>query len=637
MVTPSKLAFLHWHESVPRDLKENTDYRISLLKTAGKSRALRRGLMRACETDILFWINSFVLQHNPNSCGEGSAEESGFVTWLYQEQAIARMIRAGVERRDVLILKSREMGASWLTLLLMLWYVLFSRRKKFLIISRNEEAVDRSGDSDSLFWKMEYVLEHLPGWMTEGRWKRRKMRLENPLLGGSVTGQASTGKAGVGGRAYMMFLDEFSQVKEDTEVFDRTNDTTGCRIFNGTHKGLGTKFYELSLKPDIEKLYMHWSMHPDKARGLYKVDPKGAGILGKVKVIDHSFKYPDGWKFQLEAPSGPFPGLRSPWYDAQCRRRQSVISVAMDLDINPLSSSAKFFDELTLKNLKEEHCRAPSWVGELVYDKQTGKPSGIRQDPDGKLRFWFPPDHMGNPPRYRYGIGSDVCAGAGATNTVFSVGNERGEKVAEYANPNIWPQDAGVYLVALAWYFKDGSGQGAKLCWELQGPGSTMGKTIMGLGYRNVYWKVDEFRLSKGVSDVPGWFPDKEAKRLLMEDYRGALISGRFVNYSGPAIEECHFWEYDLRGDVVFVASFLESQAGHMHGLPNDPSGAGANHGDRVVADALCYKTVASFGSIRSIEPEAPPLTLLTLAGRRRHWQEIEEAVDVEKLGRGWD
>jgi len=222
--------------------------------------------MEACRLDPLFWINGFVWQFNPNSIGLNSTKIGPFVTWPYQDRAFNVLLDAIVNRHDVVIEKSREMGASWLCLLLFLHQAFFVERSKFLIISRDADAVDKTGEPDSLFWKLDYVLNNLPPWMTEGNCNppgerdkkyRNVMSLMFPRTQSVISGQASTGKAGVGGRARAMFIDEFSQVKEDFEVYQRTSDTSACRIFNGTHKGVATAFYELTQDSRVRKLRMH--------------------------------------------------------------------------------------------------------------------------------------------------------------------------------------------------------------------------------------------------------------------------------------------------------------------------------------------------------------------------------------------
>lgn len=232
----------------PRSLRLNRFFRAWLLKRCLQNKRNRACILERCTHDILFYINTFVWQYNPNAIGEASQEIGPFLTWDFQDVAVKMILDCIRDRKDLLILKSREMGASWLCLLVMDWFLLFLKYKKFLMISRNAEAVDRPNDSDCLFWKLDFVHDHLPTWLVEtqcgGPLDRKKFNYWNDKKKSAVTGQASTGSAGVGGRATGMFIDEFPRVKEDYDVLHSTANTTGCRIFNGTFQGATGAFYE---------------------------------------------------------------------------------------------------------------------------------------------------------------------------------------------------------------------------------------------------------------------------------------------------------------------------------------------------------------------------------------------------------
>jgi hypothetical protein len=155
-----------------------------------------------------------------------------------------------------------------------------------------------------------------------------------------------------------MFIDEFSQIQEDTEVRHRTSDTAGCRLFNGTHMGTTTEFYKMSKMPEIRKFVMHWTRHPYKREGLYRYDEKS----NRIQVLDKSYVYPDDARFvHSSAPAGgPCPGIRSPWYDDQCVRKGHPTAVAMDLDIDAGGSVAQFFDAITIRELVAEYSMSPT-------------------------------------------------------------------------------------------------------------------------------------------------------------------------------------------------------------------------------------------------------------------------------------
>ncbi len=577
-LSPGKL-----HLQVPQDRRENLEFRRWLLRKGRENPRVRLGYLEVCKHDILFWVNSFVWQYNPNSIGVGSMELGPFITWDFQDEAFHTMLECVEKRRDLVIEKSREMGASWMCLLLIDWIFLFHGWKKFLVISRNEFAVDKPGDPDSLFWKLDFVHDHLPNWMVKPRVRRRKMGFKNVLNHSTITGQASTGKAGVGGRATAMFIDEFSQIAEDFEVLQRTSDTTGCRIFNFTHLGMDTAAYGLIEAIDngmsnAVKLQLHWTQHPDKVRGLYKPNGRGG-----IEVLDKEYQYDIDFNFVMDGlpVGGPFPGLRSPWYDDQCKRKGSPRGIAMDLDINPLGSVSQFFDPVQIRDLQLQWARPPVWEGDLLYDRDTGHPTQLTERPGGPIRMWAcTPDGRGLPPFGKYALATDVSTGSGATPSCLSLGDcLTGEKILEYVNAHMDAKAFAVLAAALGWLFKDANGDMALITWEIPGPGQTFGATLVDdLGYPKVWRRVRVDKLTREITENVGWANTVKTKLPLLEEYRAALYSRQFLNHSELALAECLSFKYTSTG----VEHGGESST-------NDPTKARVNHGDRVIADALLW------------------------------------------------
>jgi hypothetical protein len=615
----------------PQDVATNRLYRAWLWKRVSQSKRLRQQVMEWSREDVAWWIDSWVWQYNPNALGQASQEVGPFITWNFQKEAIRQILRAMEEKHDLLFLKSREMGASWLCLLAMDQPFLFQSRKKFLMISRNADAVWRPGDSDSLFWKLDFVHEHLPEWMTEGRVERRGMVYTNPLAHSAMSGQASTGASGVGGRATAMFIDEFSLIREDYEVLHHTANTTGCRIFNGTHRGTGTAFHDLTQRVDLRKVLMHWSQHPDKARGAYTYHPR----TNKIEVHDKTYSFPEGFEFERsELPAGgPFPGLRSPYYDEQCVKQGSRQAIAMNLDIDAGGSQSQVFDAIKIRSVIGTFACDPYIRGELEYDEVLARKGKFVASPEGRLKLWTKLDMEGNPPKGYYTIGVDSAAGTGATPTCISIFDARlGEKVAEYANPFLEPTPAAYLVVALAWWFKDADGNGAFLAWEIPGPGVTMGKRIMELGYRHVFHKEDVSKWGqKQVFDSPGWVNNIASKRTLIEQYRAAIQGREIINRSEEALKECLAFHYTEGGKI-------EHAREHSG---DDPSGARENHGDQTIADAMAYKLLRKLNVLLARQEKKEAETPVGSLAWRRELDKLarqqsadhEEAVAITALG----
>lgn len=567
-----------YYQSVPREPYANLQWRLKLLERCSANPRYRAAVVEMCRTDILFYINCFVYQYNPFLIGN---EVGPFITWDFQDDAFRTMLSAVEDQRDLVIEKSREMGASWMCLILMDWIAKFQPNKQLGMISRDADAVE-SPSPDSLMWKLDFMSEKQPEWLT-GEITRRKMNRKYLRSKSQVAAEASTGKAFVGGRAMMIFADEFSQFREGYDFLHRTADSSRCRIFNFTHTGASGAAFDLSERTDIRKLRMHWSQHPRKRPGLYRFDVEKQHVVNLDRGYEHGADYPhvlDG------SPSGgPYPGLRSPWYDAECLRRGSARAIAMDLDIDPKGSSSQVFDQLLIRKLQRQ-ASEPFFEGDFLYDHRTGAPQEFSRRDGGDFKLWCSLDINGKPPFRYYGAGADISQGTGATNSTFSiVDGVTGEKVLEYASPNISPERFGVLAVGLCKFFANLSGEGAKLAWENHGPGVAFGKMVWdGLGYRHVYYKTNETGLWKRVqSDQPGWNPSGSSKLLLLRDYMEALVSGRCTNRSKEALEECLSFEYDQSGNMV------NAKERNIE----DPSGARENHGDRVIADALAWKMVS--------------------------------------------
>lgn len=621
-----------YYKSVPKPMRSNLNRRKEILSLARGSKDVQKGLMEACKRDVLFWINLFVWQYNPNAIGEGSLETGPFITWDFQDAALISrdeqepgILWCIENRKDLVIVKSREMGASYLCLLVILWLFLFHPWKKILLLSRNQETVYRPGDSDCLFWKLEFIADRLPEWMTRGRIKKRKLTWTNPLTNSAITGQATTAAAGVGGRAKLIFVDEFSRFQVDYEVLQHTASTSGCRIFNGTHLGTGTAFYELT-DPDsavgsyIKKLWMHWSQHPDKYKGAYRYNE----ALNQVELLDKSFRHDPYYDFVREArpAGGPYPGVRSPWYDDMCRRLANSRGVAMDLDIDPRGSVSQVFDSLLIHSLKESYGLLPRWQGEVEQNKESGEWELVKKE-NGPLMLWVMPSHDGKVPSSRYGIGGDISMGLGSTLSCLSIGDaETGEKVGEYATANESPDKLAPKAVALGNLFHDANNFPAKLAWEIPGPGSLFGKYVLEAGYANVYYRSSVRLLDRGKSsDNPGWASGtKDAKKTLLKDYEAGLKSRQFINRHGLALDECLDFKFNERGDPEH----------NKEKMKNDPTGARDNHGDRVIADALCWKMLQLIGLGHRKKEEARQVAVGSLQWRR------DIAERREKAARAW-
>lgn len=625
------------HLLVPRDLECNLDARREIILYAEQSSDHERHVCELCANDILLWINLFVFQFNPSKANQGrNAAIHPFITYPIQERVlIARpethrefapydrgMVWCYENDKTLVVEKSRWQGASWLQLIFQLWLCLFHEHVQTLNISRNEAAVD-DGTKDSLFWKMRHIIERLPLWMT-GEISDSKLYFHFHKTDSEATGTASTKRAGVGGRASLVNIDEYPEIEKAQEVREKTAMTANCRIITGTHLGVGTPFQIMCdprQSPEIVRQRMHWSENPEQNPGLYEFNEKHPH---EPIIHDKEFKYPDGFQFVLDGTptGGPRPGLRSPWYDKKCIEIGDSRAIAMNLDISPEGAAKQFFEGLKIRNIIQESARPPLWIGDIKFDRR-GKLDGIVEEANGPLHLWVRPKGDGKLPAAPYFVGNDISTGMGSSPSCSAgIDGRRSMKVMEYVNARIEEKDFAQLSMALCELLADERGQGAKLNWDGSGPtGSKFEQEILRLGYRNIYYNdedLPDIRFKRTAR--PGWFGSNQQKWSALKDYRNALYDRTLVDRSERCLLEALLFEVDKDNSV--------SHAGEKRS--NDPSGAKKFHGDLVTATMIAWvsaKRMAA-GEAGSIENngefEAGSIGwLLALeAGRKRQLEE---------------
>ena len=591
------------YQVVPKDVFLNLRYRRIVLELGYSSEEYAKELWILCSRDILFWINTFIYTYNPRL--QRSSRIVPFLTYPYQDLLIKEIQYCIEHGYDLMVEKSRDMGVSWIVLMVLLWYWQFRRHQAARLVSRVEDLVDKTEDPDSLFWKIDFAIKHQPIWLRPRSVHRTHLHLKNDETESTIDGYSTTGDVARGGRCGVLFLDEFAAVQEGDRVLSSTRDVSNCRIFVSTHCGTGTAFYRLSFTK-IRKWRVHWSDHPEKRKGLYRYERGQVRLLddyrGPVRSVDgRTYLFPDSYPFRKDGR------LRSPWYDEQCDRAAHPMEIAQELDIDPFTSDYQFFEPSVITEIESRDVCPPVVCGMLEYDQQTLVPIRFVENPNGPLRLWFNPDGPNGsvPQEGRYVIGCDISAGTGASNSAASVGNAlTKEKIAEFVSPDIKPEAFGEFCIALARWFHN-----AFLIWDGAGHGRVFGDTVI-RRYRNVYYRRREESISKTVSMIPGVFLTPKEKLSILGAYRKALKDGTFIQRSHEANQECLQYVFTTANTVEHSASRYSI----------DPSGARDNHGDRVIADALLLKGFDTECPSRKEDTEQE--RLCTFAWRRKLWEQ---------------
>lgn len=309
----------------PKSLIENKRYRANLINKCKNNPTLQESIKEKCKRDRLYWFNVFAWTYDPRT----KDRHLPFILYPFQEDVVLWDAECATKNIDNFIEKSRDMGASWLFIANDFYDWLFTAiRIEIRWGSRKEQYVDTKGDMDSIFEKFRYLARKSPDWLLPDGFNfndhSNRMRFINSETNSVISGEATNDNFGRGGRKYRIRFDEFAFWDCDKNAWEGTADTTNCRSALSTPKGSINQFAILS-RSGIEKMSLHWTLHPNKVKGCYELLENGTKVL--VDFKEANFLWKNGHN------------IRSPWYDREVERRNNPIAVAQELDIDYEGSS----------------------------------------------------------------------------------------------------------------------------------------------------------------------------------------------------------------------------------------------------------------------------------------------------------
>lgn len=557
---------------VPKNSMKNLQYRANLLKKADGDIILQEDLLAASKQSLLFWINTFVMTYHQFDVDPATGRRIEavnahvpFVTWEIQDDLFDRFEYCLREAEDILVNKSRDMGASWSCIAFLHWLWLFKDDAQLLELSRTEDYVDKAGNMKALFQRHDYINQWLPDWMLPPgihyREKNRsKMHMLNMYNGSCIDGESTTEHATSGDRRLVTLLDEFSKVENGALMRSATRDASLIRIVNSTVAGPGTEYSKWKNDGTIRVFpLMYWD-HPDKGKGRY--------------VRQHPIT--NIWE------------IRSPWFDAECKVR-SPREIAREILANDLEAGSQFFTPGNADRHIKIFGREPKtrWdvrlkknvpnddIKHVIKTKQLNKVE-IKRDKNGCLRVWTNLV-LGRPDQTKdYIFGIDLSKGQGASNSVISIKcKQTGEKIAEWRDANTPPYEMARIVIAIA-VWCGGRKKLPFLKWEMNGPGWDFGKLIVKVFFYPYYYKdkkvgnIRDKKLKKY-----GWHSNPNSKKELLGTYDRLLAHGGYTNHSIWSLEEVKIYVWYDSGGIGPAYLVKESES------------AKKTHGDCVIADAL--------------------------------------------------
>jgi len=607
---PSGLPY-RWREP-PFNPEDNAAWRKRTMRLASGDRAdaaeFRKMLLERCKKDFWYWSTGFAWLHEARILDDDADLDSldtkiPFLPWPHQIPVVNHILKV-LGKRDFRLVKSRAQGASWLMILIAVWLFLFKRGAICNFVSKDEDSVDRKSDMNSLFPKIDWLLEQLPEWMVGVKrkdWNRNHNAHTFTRSDGetAINGFACTQNVATGGRALVFFMDEHSKHPrpQDRDAMASTQPVTRCRGCLSTPFGMEGEFAKLIHDSTIDEpvLKLCWWDNPTQNRGLYKI------VRGKPVEVDvdkygplpakyHNDKEWHTLKTRLSERGYDLTRdqFRSPWYDEECLRQGATpVLIAQEYDLNFGSSVSRFFAEALVNRLLQRVRRPVR--GELHVDSEhlIGQWS---PNPDGRYRLWTELDISKKPPMGEYIVAADISAGLGgamgsnSSLTIFD--RRRGRKVGGFVSPVTKPYELAELAIATCKWFQNYRGDPAFLIWEAQGPGQEFTMRVDRAGFQHFYRRKssDDAPLHSRHSNKPGFWMRKRSR--VLGPYREALLEGSFDNPDEDGVRELAQYQMGIDGEPFHIASKDKT----------DPAGAGASHGDIVISDGLAWHAALVFG-----------------------------------------
>jgi hypothetical protein len=268
-----------------------SDEKLGLWRAYRRAQLLSRGAVRAhdedagmwpalreqCRRSVGFFSRTYADIYEPARSARGGAPDIPFVPYPHQEWAtglVLELLRVGGTGA---IGKGRQEGLTWGLLITLIWLWLFRDGMKLGVGSRTEDNVDKnpgSQNKDSLFGRMEYVVEGLPEFLRPRGYRlgdanqRQMLQWINPENGNTITGEAA-GPMFSQSRTYgFMLIDEMAKWKFQESVLSGTQPNCWARLLLSAPdvEAEATKAAFEQVRASSPRFFLDlpWTVHPER-------------------------------------------------------------------------------------------------------------------------------------------------------------------------------------------------------------------------------------------------------------------------------------------------------------------------------------------------------------------------------------
>lgn len=242
-------------------------------------------------SDPAQFIDDFGITSDPRNIERGLPALIPFRLFPRQREWVEWALDHWKRQKPGVTEKSRDIGASWLSMAFACTMCLFNRGMVIGFGSRKEMYVDLAGSPKALFHRARQFLQFLPVEFLDG-WEIGKhaphMRIMFPGTDSVITGEAGD-NIGRGDRASIYFVDEAAFLERPQLVEASLSQTSNCRLDLSTPNGLANPFAEKRFGGKIDVFTFHWRDDPRKDDAWYAKQQENLDPITIAAEIDLNY------------------------------------------------------------------------------------------------------------------------------------------------------------------------------------------------------------------------------------------------------------------------------------------------------------------------------------------------------------
>jgi hypothetical protein len=406
----------------------------------------------------------------------------------------------------LILLKTRQIGLTWLCAALVLWLAIKNRLHLTVIISASEDHAKEFLD------RVYFIFDRLPDWMrpTVKRRTTQELTFVRDNLESTIKSMPTVEMGAESKTPNLLVIDEAHTIRNVGQIYGASlpgiEQARGrvIVIANSVKTGAGwpwvrdTWMASQRGQNNFKRIFLPWMAHPERP-----ADFRERMIMSGMGAEDVSQHYPATEAEALQATTGGYFG-------------KSLLR-------HPLDNTLKgWIGTITKNNLNEYELEEErGGIGELW-----------------RIPYHAEKDYDGQPWLRRYCIGSDVSEGLGLSYSVaYVLDRLHNEFVFRLRSNRVDAYTWAELLDRLSSYYDR-----ALLCVERTGAGQTVVKKLMELGAPQYQRLIPGSASDNQVGMEIGWQENEQSKNDMSEDLRNWFATTTGTVYCPVLLDEAATW-----------------------------------------------------------------------------------------------